>query len=125
MSFIPLPSMKNRQFITSISLALTVLFSILFQSLHSYEHISEQLTAEKCHHDYSDKNGQITHQHTAAENCYICHFSFASYLLPDHNSVEFTTKQTEIPYFYTPVEPVFTFSGNHYFLRGPPAALIG
>lgn len=116
--------MKKRQFITSVSLALMVLFSILFQSIHSYEHIVKQLSEKQCHHDYNDPSGEITHQHHDYETCFVCHFTFGSYVVPDQAAFQFHILNKEIPYFFTLSERVFSISESLYLLRGPPAVLV-
>jgi hypothetical protein len=116
--------MKKKQLIISISLALTVLFSILFQSIHSFEHIAKQLSEKQCHHSYNDPNGEITHQHDNYDLCYVCHFAFGSYLVPEEFSFQFYTFTREIPYFFSIPEKIFSFSESAYLLRGPPIAIV-
>jgi hypothetical protein len=116
--------MKKKQLILSVSFALTILFSILFQSIHSYEHIVKQLSEKQCHHDYNDPSGEITHQHHDYDLCYVCHFAFGSYIVPENFSFAFQTFHEEIPFFFVFSENVFSFSGSAYLLRGPPAAII-
>lgn len=116
--------MKRRQLITGFSLGLMVLFSILFQSIHSYEHISQQLSEKKCHHNYNDVNGEITHHHDNDDSCLVCHFTFGSYLSPEKFSFQFYNNHGEIPYFFGFSESVITFSGSLYALRGPPSAIV-
>jgi hypothetical protein len=116
--------MKKRQLILSVSLALTILFSILFQSIHSYEHIAKQLSEKQCHHNYNDPSGEITHEHHNYDLCYVCHFAFASYIVPQEFAFQFHTFKTEIPYFFTLSEKVFSTSESAYLLRGPPTALV-
>lgn len=116
--------MKRKQLIVSVSLALTILFSILFQSVHSYEHVAQQLSEKQCHHHYDEKQGGITHQHHNYELCYVCHFAFGSSLIPEVFNFKFTTFHKEIPYFFTVTENLTLFSRNSYLLRGPPAAIV-
>lgn len=116
--------MKKKQLLLSVSFALTILFSILFQSIHSYEHIVKQLSEKQCHHDYNDPQGEITHQHHNYDLCYVCHFAFGSYILPEDFAFQFRTFHKEIPYFFTVSESVFSFSGSAYLLRGPPAVIV-
>ena len=68
--------MKRKQILYSLTLTVAVLFSILFQSIHSYEHIVKQLSEKQCHHNYNDPSGEITHQHHDYDVCLVCHFSF-------------------------------------------------
>jgi len=116
--------MKKKQLILSVSLALTVLFSILFQSIHSYGHIVKQLSEKQCHHNYNDPQGEITHQHHDYDLCYVCHFTFGSYIIPEEFSFQLYSLHKEIPYFFTRSEKIFSFSESAYLLRGPPAALV-
>lgn len=116
--------MKKKQLILSVSFALTILFSILFQSVDSYEHIVKQLSEKQCHHDYSDPSGEITHQHHNYDLCYVCHFAFGSYLVTENFSFEFRTFHREIPYFFAHSEKIYSFSENAYLLRGPPQAIV-
>ncbi|WP_163391854.1 hypothetical protein [Flavobacterium limi] len=116
--------MKKKQLITSISLALIVLFSILFQSVHSYEHISKQLSEKKCHHNYNDVNGEITHQHHNDDSCFVCHFAFGSYIGPEKISFQFFSNHQEIPYSFGISESFISFSKSLNPLRGPPSAII-
>lgn len=122
--FIPLRSMKRKQLILSFSFAVTILFSILFQSIHSYEHIVKQLTEKQCHHNYNDPSGEITHQHHDFEVCFVCNFAFGSYILPENFSFQFHSYDSEIPYFLPLSEKIFSISVSSYFLRGPPAAIV-
>ena len=116
--------MKKRQLITSVSLAVMVLFSILFQSIHSYEHIAKQLSVKQCHHDYSDSNGEMTHQHHDYETCFVCNFAFGGYIIPHKFALEFHSLNKEIPYLFALSEKVFSISESICLVRGPPAVLV-
>ncbi|MDR7208382.1 hypothetical protein [Flavobacterium piscis] len=116
--------MKKRKLITSISLALMVLFSILFQSVHSYEHIIKQLSEKQCYHDYSDVNSEITHQHNDYDSCFVCLFAFGSYIAPEKFCFEIYSSNQQVPYFFHYSENTVSFSGSLYSLRGPPPAVI-
>lgn len=113
--------MKRKQLITSFSLALIVLLSILFQSVHSYEHIAKQLSEKKCHHNYNDENGEITHEHYNDDSCFVCHFSFGSYISPEKLLLDFHNDFIEVPYFLSFSESVILFSKSSCPLRGPPS----
>lgn len=112
--------MKKKQLIISISLAITVLFSILFQSFHSYEHIVQEFSVKQCHHEYNVTNVEITHQHHNFDYCYVCHFALSSYITPEKFTLQLPFFQDEIPYFLPFSETTTLFSGSLYSLRGPP-----
>jgi hypothetical protein len=116
--------MKRKQLIISFASAVMILFSILFQSIHSYEHIVKQLSEKQCHHNYNDPNGEITHQHHDYDLCFVCNFAFGSYLVPDSFSFQFLSFQKETPYFFALTENILSFSGDFYFLRGPPNVIV-
>jgi hypothetical protein len=49
----------KRNLIISLSLAVTVLFSILFQSLHTYGHFVKAFFQTECHHKHNGTTAQI------------------------------------------------------------------
>ncbi|MCD0474431.1 hypothetical protein LPB87_08480 [Flavobacterium sp. EDS] len=112
--------MKRKQLIISISLTMTVLFSMLFQSFHSYEHIVQEFSKKQCHHEYNVTNTEITHQHHNLDYCYVCHFAISSYITPERFTFQLPVFHDEIPYFFTFSETAISFSGSLYSLRGPP-----
>lgn len=116
--------MKKRNLITSFSLALLVLFPILFQSIHSYDHSIKQLSEKQCHHKYNDPSGEITHQHHDYETCFVCNLAFGNYIVPVETAFKLHNLDNKIPYFFTVSQKVFYFSQNVYLLRGPPADLV-
>ena len=112
--------MKKNKFIVSLSLVVTVLFSMLFQSFHTYEHLQKQLSQKQCHHKYKVTGTEITHQHHKLDHCYVCEFSFGSYTTPKDFSYQLYSKIEEIPHFNAAEQTLILFSGSVYFLRGPP-----
>ncbi|MFV8360393.1 hypothetical protein [Flavobacterium sp. LS1P3] len=117
---LPLARMKKNKLIVSLSLIVTVLFSMLFQSFHTYEHLEKQLSKKQCHHKYNVTGTEITHQHHKLDHCYVCEFAFGSYITPKDFSYQLYSNSAEIPYFFTTAETVISFSGSLYSLRGPP-----
>jgi hypothetical protein len=112
--------MKKNKLIISLSLAIAVLFSILFQSIHTYGHLEKQLSQKQCHHKYSSSS-EITHQHHNFDHCNVCEFSFGSYISPKQFPYQLYSTYKQIPYFIGAKETVLSFSGSLYSLRGPPA----
>ena len=101
-------------------MSVVILFAILFQSLHSYEHLVKKITEQKCEHKHvSDK--QITHQHQDFDKCFVCEFAFSSFISSEIKSFSFLNDS----YFYKS-DSCFIKELNHYFsgisyaLRGPP-----
>jgi len=113
--------MQNKKLIVSLSLVMTVLFSILFQSLHTYEHFSKQFAEKECHHKKNNYGEpEITHQHHSVDDCKVCHFSFGSYLAPKVIAYKLLTNFNQAPYFYKTAKGILSFSGSLYAHRGPP-----
>jgi len=115
--------MKKKIAILNFVLSAVVLFAMLFQSFHSYEHLAKQLSEKHCLHEHHSK-AEITHQHHGAEHCFLCEFTFHSFIAPDVFSFEVYFSHTEIPYFIASVETPQSFSGSLYSLRGPPAFIV-
>lgn len=113
--------MKKKFVLINLSLMLTVLFSILFQSVHSYEHFLDQETAfvGNSNDDGSTKIQTLDHNH---EKCFVCEFTLSNFI-----ATEFTTFLPKISYrafaqvsFPATEVPTF-FSGTLLSLRGPPS----
>lgn len=112
--------MKKKQLIISLSLAVTVLFSILFQSFHSYEHFEKQFSEKECNHKYSQGTPEITHQHHNLDDCKVCHFTFGSYVSTEIFACKLISNYKQVPYFYKTAKGIVSFSGSLYSHRGPP-----
>jgi hypothetical protein len=116
--------MKINKLIVSFSLVVTVLCSMLFQSLHTYEHWSKQLSQKQCHHKYNSTGEEITHQHKKVDHCSVCEFALGSYVPPTNLSYQLYATFDKIPYFFTASQTVISFSGSLYSLRGPPVTSL-
>jgi hypothetical protein len=121
---LPLSRMKKNKLIVSLSLTVAVLFSILFQSFHTYEHLEKQLSEKQCHHKYNVTNQEITHQHHNFDHCYCCDFTFGTYVAPREFLCQLYSGHEEIPYFFKAEKTVLSFSGSLYSHRGPPIAVV-
>lgn len=99
---------------------LTVLFSILFQSVHSYEHfLGQESTYVNHSDDDSTKIQTLDHNH---EKCFVCEFTLSSFIATD-----FTTFKTQSVFkafaktIFTTTETPEVFSGSLFSHRGPPS----
>ena len=112
--------MKKKFAIINLSLMLTVLFSILFQSVHSYEHFAHDETISHGHsEDGKTKFQAHDHDH---EKCFVCEFNLSNFIPTEFTSftvllafkayseVNFPASQTAV-----------TFSGSLFAHRGPPS----
>ncbi|WP_369769646.1 hypothetical protein [Flavobacterium sp. WC2416] len=116
--------MKKKQLLLSFSLALIIVFSILFQSLHTYEHFVKQFSQTECHHKYNVTHTEITHKHHNFDNCKVCHFTFGSYVSPLQFYYTLHSNYQSLPYFFENGETVISFSGSLYSHRGPPTLIV-
>ncbi|MGO4770729.1 hypothetical protein ACEN2I_03625 [Flavobacterium sp. W22_SRS_FK3] len=113
---------RKKILIINLLMSLTVLFAMLFQTIHSYEHVYRQLTEKHCDHNYGAHKNQITHIHSVENNCPVCHFSFSTFISNQLHSLTFQkVKQvTSTVFFYKTVTSPF-FKGSLFALRAPPA----
>lgn len=116
--------MKKKIVLINLFMSVTVLFAMLFQTIHSYEHIYKQLTEQRCDHHYVDGQKQITHSHSADTNCHVCHFAFSTFIPNNFQALSFHKVNIETSYlfFYTRGASVF-FKGSLFALRAPPATV--
>lgn len=111
--------MKKKPILKSLLFAIALLFSIVFQSFHGYEHLEKQISEKVCYHKHLNK-AELTHQHKVFEHCLVCSIAFSSYVFPHHFSTKLYFVSPEIPYFSIENETIFSFSGSLYSHRGPP-----
>ncbi|WP_073414917.1 hypothetical protein [Flavobacterium defluvii] len=113
--------MKKKIVVVNFFMSFTVLFAMLFQTVHSYEHILKQASEIHCEHKYTAGQKQITHSHSVDANCHICHFAFSTFIPNSFQAVSFhkITVETSYKFFYSKVYTAF-FKGSLFALRAPP-----
>lgn len=111
--------MKQKLQITNAFLGLMVLFSVLFQSIHTFEHVIQQFSGEICVHKYSE-DATLNHSHHW-EKCSVCDFAFSPTIEINSVTVSFENAvfYNKTLYFSTS-ENIPFFSGSFFSLRGPP-----
>ena len=113
--------MKNKGNIFNFLFSGLVLFSILFQSIHSYEHLSEQMSKKICVHIHKENQSDLTHMHHGFENCFVCHFSFSPFKLSETTRIAISKCDLKFDYNFTITQPIFLFyKGSLFALRAPP-----
>lgn len=114
--------MKRRILLINVLMSFTVLFSMLFQTVDSYEHIFKQISEKRCEHKYTPHQKQITHSHAAEHNCNVCHFAFSTFVPNNSQALFFNkiSKEASFVFFYTKTYSTF-FKGSLFALRAPPA----
>ncbi len=116
--------MKKRFVIVNVILIVAVLFSMLFQSVHSYEHFEKQLSEKKCHHK-PNLSSEITHQHHGFEHCFVCEFTFSNFTTLKTNSFEFKNWNAHFSYsFFYSKQISQYFKGSLFQLRAHPYFIV-
>jgi hypothetical protein len=112
--------MKKRHGVIKLLLTASLLFASLFPSLHATGHLRHELERGKCRHVYGATKTEITHAHESFDNCFVCHFSFSSYIPTEHFTFKPSAEAFAIPYGLSKQTAFISFLGNAGFLRGPP-----
>jgi hypothetical protein len=116
--------MKNKFVTVNSFLVLAVLLSMLFQYVHTYEHLVQQLSKKECHHKYTSSH-EITHQHHDLEHCFVCHFSVSNFLSSEIYRFEFQKITIPSRYsFFKSREITQFFKGSLFALRAPPVFIV-
>lgn len=97
-----------------------VLFSMLFQNVHNYEHLAKQFSEDKCSHKYKSSQ-EITHQHLSFEHCFVCDFTVSNFMASDISQFDFKKMNFPSGYsFFKSREITQFFKGSLFALRAPP-----
>ncbi len=113
--------MKKKFVIVNFLTALMVLFSILYQSLHSIEHLVVQLTEKHCEHKYTHGTTEINHSHHNPEKCLACEFTFSPYIASACFTLKFQKTQIKAePDILSYETSAQVFKGSLFALRAPP-----
>ncbi len=112
--------MKRKYALISFVFAWSVLTALLIQSVHSFHHLQEDFSKEKCHHEHTNNKAELTHSHEN-DHCFVCEFAFInSTTLPvfsfEFQSVDFYQKDLILH----SNEITLYFKGSLFSLRGPP-----
>lgn len=115
--------MKRKVLLVNVFLSVAVLFSMLLQSVHSFEHLSKLFSEKECHHVYSGKT-EISHQHHPFDECLSCEFTFSSFVCPELFHFDFLVAQPSSVKIFTADQSLVVISNTTLFVRGPPAEVI-
>jgi len=114
--------MKKKIIVVNFLMSVLVLSAMLFQTIHSYEHVFKQLSEKPCEHHYSKNHKEITHSHSVDTKCHICHFALSTYIPNAFHNVVFQKVQIDIKPIFVYTKSVSTFfKGSLFSLRAPPA----
>lgn len=120
-TFVP---MKRKYALISLLFAWAVLTAMLIQSVHSFHHLEEEFSKEKCHHEHTNNKAELTHSHEN-DHCFVCEFAFSTTVSYDAFVYQFN--KTELPSAYTftySKEITNHFKGSLFALRAPPFFIV-
>jgi hypothetical protein len=117
-------AMKKKFLILNYLMPVVLLFSIVFQAVHSYEHIEEQFSEKKCLHRQVS-NHELTHQHQTFEHCFVCDFALNNFVTQDflYFNFENIAVTSQSP-FSNSKEITLFFRGSLFALRAPPSFIV-
>ncbi|MBF2707461.1 hypothetical protein [Flavobacterium soyangense] len=116
--------MKKKVAILNSLLMFAVLFAILLQNVHSYEHLSKQFSEKKCYHKYNSSR-EITHQHHNFDSCFVCNFTLSSFVSADVSHFEIKKINCFSGYSFFKSRPITQFfKGSLFALRAPPSFIV-
>lgn len=113
--------MKQKFAIINFVLSVTVLFSVLFQSIHSYVHHSQTAIEEIIIQKKSENKSEITNAHSITLHCAACDFHFSCFTSAEYYVYRFckTIVVKSLTSAVTVQHSPF-FIGSLFSLRGPP-----
>ncbi|CAH0334451.1 hypothetical protein FVB9288_00033 [Flavobacterium sp. CECT 9288] len=112
--------MKKKLSILRLLFTISVLVSMLFQSLHKYEHIAQQLAHVECVHEKGE-GPEITHQHHSFELCAVCDYKLSGFISQDFLSLDtFYFDNFKNTIDAESIVSISYFKGSLFGLRAPP-----
>ena len=113
-------AMKRNYTLFSFLSGCIVLAAMLIQSVHSFHHLEEEFSKEKCYHEQTSNKAELTHSHEN-DHCFVCEFAYLNCIPTISFSFEFATldavSKSEV--WFSKVVSL-SFNGSLYSLRGPP-----
>ncbi|MEK6450436.1 MULTISPECIES: hypothetical protein [Myroides] len=122
--------MQRKKNIARILLMVAFMFTIVFQFVHSYEHIFSSSTYEKEHsshahfHEKRSDNGhtlQLKEHHGQLEKCFACDVIITPYIQADIMEVDFVNFELSQKVQDLAILEFIPLSHVYYSLRAPPA----
>ncbi|MCW2119310.1 hypothetical protein [Flavobacterium sp. 7A] len=114
--------MKKKASIIHVFLSLAVLFAIVLQNVHAYEHHFQKNTVQLIKSNTSTSKSTINDSHDFVEKCSLCDFHFSTFTAINFSAIEYFTATTTVysVAFYHQLFPS-VFNGSFFSLRAPPS----
>ncbi len=122
--------MQRKKNIARILLMVAFMFTIVFQFIHSYEHVLSSVTYEKEHashahfHEKRNDNGnvlQLKSYHSQLDKCFACDVIITPYIQADILEVDFINFELSQKVQDLAVLEFTPLSHVYFSLRAPPA----
>ena len=117
--------MNKKLHFTNFIVVFAMAFAMLFQSVHSVEHLSQIVTEKACVHNETNSKTNITHEHHGIEKCNLCDFTFNHFTSPIKVKFELYSPDFNTPKIvstYVTIKP--NFEGSLFSLRAPPIFIV-
>ena len=116
--------MNKKSALISLSFAILILFAILLQSLHSYEHWASIKTEKKCKHNHNNNSAQINDSHIKSHHCFACEFTFSNVIKSETFNFYFNKNIGPVHYSFSYSKEITqSFRGSLFALRAPPVVV--
>ncbi|MEI7508203.1 MAG: hypothetical protein WCJ62_01925 [Flavobacterium sp.] len=102
-----------------------VLFAIVLQSVHTFNHLEKELTEKQCHHRYAKNITEFTHAHHNNDHCFMCEFTFSTSLNTDFFTFNVKNVQILVSKIQFHCKAISqSFRGSLFALRAPPIFMV-
>lgn len=95
-----------------------MVFTVCYQSLHAFSHVIKNDSIND--HSHSESNKNVIYKISEKDDCPVCEFKFASFLISDIYSFPITFRFEAISYLSNSKESFYFFKFTIFSPRGPP-----
>ncbi|HPW97069.1 MAG TPA: hypothetical protein PK218_00745 [Flavobacterium sp.] len=117
--------MNRKLLLTNFIVVFAMAFALLFQSIHSVEHLHQIVTEKACVHSETNSKTNFTHEHHGLDKCSLCDFTFSHFTSPIKVTFDFYSYELNTPKvvsLYETIKP--NFQGSLFSHRGPPFFIV-
>jgi exopolysaccharide biosynthesis protein len=117
--------MNKKLLLSNFIVVFAMAFALLFQSIHSVEHLHQIVTEKACVHSETNSKTNFTHEHHGLDKCSLCDFTFSQFTSFKKEVFDFCTynhtSQKNVSLYET-IKP--NFEGSLFSHRGPPFFIV-
>lgn len=104
--------MRKRWVLSDILLSLLVICTLMYQSVHSFTHVLEEVVKPEKSHE--------KHHTSDAKHCYVCDFAYSPYITTPIFSYTFLFHFFSVDTYGLIINSIFQPAFSYLSLRGPP-----